>query len=94
MADAAALKAIRQRGLGAPPTQEDVIDLGPDPRPRIDGRTLRKTGRKLQMNLRVTDAFDLTLRQMAQDERRLMIEVLEDALALYVRQQRAQEAAE
>jgi hypothetical protein len=52
-------------------------------RRRIDGRSLRKTGRTLQFATRVTPEFDDTLRRAAGRDRLLIVEVLERALALY-----------
>jgi hypothetical protein len=50
---------------------------------RIDGRTLRRTGRTLQFATRVTPEFDAQVRQLAQEEGRLIVEILEAALEVY-----------
>ena len=51
--------------------------------PRIDGRSLRRTGRTLQFGSRVSPAFDTLLRELAQRDGISLAEVLERALALY-----------
>jgi hypothetical protein len=50
---------------------------------RIDGRTLRRTGRTVQLALRVKPSFDHRLRQAAARDRLLLCEVLERALDTY-----------
>jgi hypothetical protein len=50
---------------------------------RLDGRTLRKTGRTLQLATRVSEQFDERLRLVAQRDGLLLVEVLERALAAY-----------
>lgn len=50
---------------------------------RLDGRTLRKTGRTLQLATRVSEQFDEHLRLVAQRDGLLLVEVLERALAAY-----------
>jgi len=50
---------------------------------RIDGRTLRKTGRTVQFATRVSEDFDDRLRQIAQGEGIKLVEVLERALDAY-----------
>jgi hypothetical protein len=50
---------------------------------RLDGRRLHRTGRVLAFSTRVTYEFDEIVRQAAQRDGILMIEVLERALALY-----------
>ena len=47
---------------------------------RIDGRTLRRSGRTLQFATRVTPAFDSRIRRIAQRDGILIVEVLERAL--------------
>jgi hypothetical protein len=48
--------------------------------PRIDGRTLRRSGRTVQFATRVSPEFDERIRQIAQREGLLLVEVLERAL--------------
>jgi hypothetical protein len=50
---------------------------------RLDGRTLRKSGRTLQFATRVTWEFDDRLRQIAQRDRLKLVEVLERGLDAY-----------
>jgi hypothetical protein len=50
---------------------------------RIDGRTLRKTGRTVQFATRVSEDFDERLRQIAQRDGIKLVEVLERALDAY-----------
>lgn len=50
---------------------------------RIDGRTLRKTGRTVQFATRVSLDFDDRLRRIAQREGIKLVEVLEHALDVY-----------
>jgi hypothetical protein len=51
--------------------------------PRRDGRSARRSGRTLQFATRVSPAFDDRLRAIAEREGKLLVEVLEDALAAY-----------
>jgi hypothetical protein len=83
--------------LGAPPSPEEArVDLAPEPappaspppavaaeRPRIDGRTLRRSGRTVQFATRVSPAFDDRLRDLAMRDGVLLVEILERALDLY-----------
>lgn len=50
----------------------------------FDGRSLRRTHRTLQLNLKVTPQFDALLREIAHREKRLLAEVLEQALFQYL----------
>lgn len=61
----------------APP----VISL----QPRIDGRTLRRSGRTVQFATRVSPEFDNRVRQLAMRDGLLLVEVLERALEAYER---------
>ena len=49
----------------------------------FDGRSLRRTHRTLQLNLKVTPQFDALLREIAHRENLLLAEVLEKALFQY-----------
>jgi hypothetical protein len=51
--------------------------------PRIDGRSLRRTGRTVQLSTRVTAEFDRQLREAAMRDGKLLAQVLEEGLALY-----------
>lgn len=57
-------------------------------RGRIDGRTLRRSGRTVQFATRVSPEFDDRLRQIAQRDRMLLVEVLERALDAYEQSRR------
>ncbi len=91
MANADVLKK-RKTGLPAPPTDELSDNIYPrQPEPpaeyqRIDGRSLRRTGRTLQFGTRVSPAFDARLREIAQRDGLSLAEVLERALAAYDQQ--------
>ena len=50
---------------------------------RLDGRTLRKTGRTLQLATRVSPEFDERLRCIAQRDGLKLVEVLERGLEAY-----------
>ncbi len=90
MADAEKLKK-RKSNLPSPPLfdevseniypQSDIINYE-----RIDGRSLRRTGRTVQFNTRVTPAFDMKLREIAQKEGITLAEVLEKSLVCYEKQ--------
>lgn len=95
MADASKLRQFRRPGLGAPPSLQEARDLSPEPvapppaqEPptpaiRIDGRSLRRSGRTVQFATRVSPEFDLRVRSLAQREGLLLVEVLERALEAY-----------
>jgi hypothetical protein len=51
--------------------------------PRVDGRTLRRSGRTVQFATRVSPEFDARVRAIAQREKLLLVEVLERALDSY-----------
>lgn len=74
-------------------TISDVLPVSPpekprlaDDRVRVDARSLRKTGRTLQLATRVSWEFDEKLRRIAQRDGLLLVEVLERALDAYERQ--------
>ena len=87
MADASKLK--RRTGLGAPPPIEEASqnlqqpEIAKAPVERIDGRTLRRSGRTIQLATRVSPEFDARLRHIAQRDGLLLVEVLERALDAY-----------
>lgn len=87
MADASKLK--RRTSLGVPPPVEEAShnlhepEIAKNPIERIDGRTLRRSGRTLQFATRVSPEFDARLRQIAQRDGLLLVEVLERALEAY-----------
>jgi hypothetical protein len=51
--------------------------------PRRDGPSARRSGRTLQFATRVSPEFDDRLRAIAEREGKLLVEVLEEALAAY-----------
>jgi hypothetical protein len=50
---------------------------------RVDGRSLRRSGRTIQFATRVSPEFDERIRTIAKRERMLLVEVLEKALEAY-----------
>ena len=51
--------------------------------PRLDGRTMRRSGRTVQFATRVSPDFDERVRQIAMRDGMLLVEVLEHALEAY-----------
>jgi len=58
-------------------------EMPPTARTRLDGRSLRKTGRTLQFATRVSWEFDDKLRRIAQRDGLKLVEVLEKSLDAY-----------
>jgi hypothetical protein len=58
---------------------------------RIDGRSLRKTGRTLQFATRVTEEFDELLHKIAERDGLKLVEVLENSVAAYEAARRKQD---
>jgi hypothetical protein len=97
MADLSKLK--RRNTLGDPPPIEEAsqnlqtpevaaevtpaVALPHEEHHRIDGRSLRKTGRTVQFATRVSLEFDDKLRRIAQRDKLKLVEVLERALEAY-----------
>jgi hypothetical protein len=52
-------------------------------RRRVDGRSLRRTGRTLQFATRITEEFDELLHKIAQRDGLKLVEVLENSVAAY-----------
>ncbi len=50
---------------------------------RVDGRSLRRTGRAVQFATRVTPAYDQGVREVAAERGQMLCEVMEDALAAW-----------
>jgi len=71
------------------PATADIInsprysDIAPERTGRVDGRTMRRSGRTLQFATRVSPEFDGRLRQIAIRDGMLLVEVLEHALDAY-----------
>jgi hypothetical protein len=83
MVDAANADEMRPR--------RDLRVLSVDGR-RIDGRTLRRTNRTVTLATKVTKEFDDRVREIAQREGIMLVEVLERALDALDRQQLEQAA--
>lgn len=72
-----------QRGANPEPNQTPQT-AAPITRPaRLDGRTMRRSGRTVQFATRVSPDFDERVRQIAMRDRMLLVEVLEHALEAY-----------
>jgi hypothetical protein len=63
--------------------QQDDTQPPRNAQDRIDGRSLRRTGRTLQLATRVSWEFDDKLRRIAQRDGLKLVEVLERALDAY-----------
>jgi hypothetical protein len=66
-----------------PPVGGNARHVGYQRPDRIDGRSLRKTGRTLQLATRVSWEFDQRLREVAQRDRLKLVELLERGLDAY-----------
>jgi hypothetical protein len=67
-----------------PTPPQPVPEAPPPTRPRtiVDGRTLRKTGRTVQLGTRVTEQFAIDLRTDAEADGLMIVEILEEAVAV------------
>lgn len=93
MADFTALRG--KSTLGPVPTKDEATnnihasETAPAPKlvpiqpTRVDGRSLRRSGRTVQLATRVTPEFDRELRATADREGILIVELLERALQAY-----------
>lgn len=95
MADVSKLKTTRR--LGPPPSSDEASpnlaapEVAPAPAPteaagqylRRDARSARKTNRTLSFATRVSREFDERIRQVAQRDGLLLVEVMERALDAY-----------
>jgi hypothetical protein len=77
---------FRINGAGSP---DDDMDGGTQ---RIDGRSLRATGRTKGLSTRVTREFMAKLYWFAEYDRKMMVEVLEAAMDCYAEQRRREGA--
>lgn len=68
---------------GRPRNAVKAKAVGHQPPVRIDGRSLRKSGRTLQLATRVSWEFDEKLREIAQRDGLKLVEVLERGLDAY-----------
>ena len=82
VAPAAEPPAAEEKPTAAKPAQQKPAAPEALP-PRIDGRTMRRSGRVVTLATRVTPEFDAEVRQLAQERGLLIVEVLEEALAAY-----------
>lgn len=69
-------------GRGNDNTRADQPDLqlAASAESRVDGRTLRRSGRTVQFATRVSPEFDQRIRRIARRDGMLLVEVLEQAL--------------
>jgi hypothetical protein len=75
-------------GQAAAPVRMEARQATAPPPPRagrIDGRTLRRSGRTVQFATRVSPEFDERVRRIAMRDGLLLVEVLEKALDAYER---------
>jgi hypothetical protein len=93
MADASKLKS-RNR-LGAPPAPEEASEnlrapeaapVAQMPHVRRDARSMRRTHRTVSFATRVTPEFDNRIRNIAERDGLLLVEILERALDAYEQQ--------
>lgn len=88
------LSKLRKNKLGAPPSLDEasqnlaapeVAPAAPveEARPRRDGRSARKTHRTIPFATRVSPDFDNRLRDIAERDGLLLVELLELALEAY-----------
>lgn len=90
------LSKLRRKHLPAPPPLEEASTATKEPETapaappqhykRKDGRSMRRTGRTLQLATRVSEDFDRRFRQIAERDGLLLAELLEAALASYERE--------
>lgn len=71
--------ALAVSGGRSPPQ----IEAASHPVSRMDGRTMRRSGRTVQFATRVSPEFDERIRQIAMRDGLLLVEVLERALDAY-----------
>lgn len=97
MANASKLKSLKKT-LGQAPSEAEASNNIYEPetilesklpehpsQTRLDGRSLRRSGRTVRFATTVTPTFDMQVRQIAQKEHILIVEVLEKALQQYVK---------
>lgn len=59
-----------------------ILSVTPDTRPPVlDGRSMRATGRVMQLNIKVTAATKATILRLAKEREQLVAEIIEDAIA-------------
>jgi hypothetical protein len=72
-----------------PPVRPKAESAPHDYRRGLDGRSARRTNRTVQFATRVTPEFDERIRQIAQRDNLLLVEVMEKALDAYEYQKNA-----
>lgn len=70
-------------GSTAAAQQPHRTDVPPTQISRMDGRTMRRSGRTIQFATRVSPEFDNRIRQIALRDGMLLVEILERALDVY-----------
>ena len=70
-------------------TSPQLVDAEPIRPVRLDGRTMRRSGRTVQFATRVSPEFDDRIRQIALRDGMLLVEVLEHALDAYEKTRRS-----
>jgi hypothetical protein len=83
--------APREQASTQAPLPSRVASDRKSERRRIDGRSLRKTGRTLQFATRVTEEFDELLHKIAERDGLKLVEVLENSVAAYEAARRKQD---
>ena len=81
VAPLAAAPTVAVAPPATPPVKLEIARV--ESAPRLDGRTLRRSGRTLTFATKVTPEFDARLRETAQRDGLLFVEVLERALDAY-----------
>ena len=74
---------LPQKGSTLEPIQSPQTAMPITRPPRLDGRTMRRSGRTVQFATRVSPDFDERVRQIAMRDGMLLVEVLEHALEAY-----------
>ena len=69
--------------IPAQPTARRVLSEQAVEAPRLDGRTMRRSGRTIQFSTKVSPEFDLRIRQIAMRDGLMLTEVMERALEAY-----------
>ena len=82
--DEARTDLVPEPAPAAEPTRRPVV--GTVPVQRIDGRTLRRSGRTVHFATKVTPDFDNRMRQIAADTGKMLTEILEEALDAWERE--------
>ena len=65
--------------------REPKSSPAPDTTPVLDGRSLRATGRTMQLNIKVTATVKAEILRLAQERKQLVAEVIEDAITALAR---------